>query len=344
VSGAGDGATAAIALLMVVTVIIWFDSGKDLMRGRREGPWMKLHFEVISTIRNEPNKAIHSGESERRSRQLLERSLKFQQSRALLNLDYERLLDDFENLDDAFYCITPIFKYKATAENQFLNLVDSVLQQSLDKIRFTMTAPSRGTKEAQYFEDLNQYHGHFAYHKEILEKHGRSLADNLRAIKARGGPQWPRGACTGREKVQTVLTTLQEDFEWLEQRAKSLSELCDRAMQDIHNKSTLAEALKSNDQADQVNRLNTLATFISVFYLPLSYTSGFFGMNFSSFGQGDLPLWIYPVVSVPILLVSVLFMLYSPRSVLNRLWERNVRSQSPKRYHTAKDWSLGGQV
>jgi hypothetical protein len=34
-------------------------------------------------------------------------------------------------------------------------------------------------------------------------------------------------------------------------------------------------------------------------------------MNVSSFGQGSLPLWIYPAVSVPILIVSFVFMYWN---------------------------------
>lgn len=335
------------------TLIAWLDSGKDLTKGRA-GPWMKTStkrdgvsdelkdlepFDLISTIRNEPNKVIHPSESGRRNQELAKRAQRFRQSRALLNLDYGRHFDDLEVYDDAFYAILPIFKYKAYAESQFLNLIHSVLQQAVETIRFTKSGIDAKDKDGQYFIDLRKSHENFAYHKEILESHIRQTKDNLRSIKARGGTQWPR--CTiaekGREKVQAAIDTLHSDFEWLKEQAQGLSDLCDRAMQDIHDKSILEESLKSNEQAEKVNQLSSLATFMSVFYIPLSFTSGFFGMNFSAFGQGHAPFWLYPVVSVPILVVSILFM-YSKHIV--RMFKKASKTSVPKKDGgTVNKWS-----
>ena len=55
-------------------------------------------------------------------------------------------------------------------------------------------------------------------------------------------------------------------------------------------------------QAEDVARLTRLA-FI---FIPLSFTASFFGMNFSQFTNGALlSIWIWFVVSVPFLLVSL---------------------------------------
>jgi len=81
-------------------------------------------------------------------------------------------------------------------------------------------------------------------------------------------------------------------------------------MKEIHDKATLAESIRSNELADQVNKLTKLATLMSVFYIPLSFTTGFFGMNFSVFGQGNVKVWWWAVISVPVLAVSVLVMFF----------------------------------
>jgi hypothetical protein len=288
-------------------------------------------FELISTIRNEPNSATHR-ESETESKRNRARAEKFQQSRALLNLDYGCHFEGLEVYDDAFYTIVPIFKYKAYAESQFLNLVESVLQENIENIRFRFTKSDAATsdKDGKFFINLNASHENFAFHKELLESHVRELGDNIRSIKSRGGPEWLR---SNHEKVKTTIDTLQDDFEWLQERARALSGLCDHAMQDIHDKTTLEESYKANGQAEQVNKLTRLATFMSVFYVPLSFTSGIFGMNFSSFGQGSVPLWVYPIVSVPILIFSFVFMYWD--LIKSTLQEYTTTSEATNRYDAA---------
>lgn len=316
-------------------VIAWLDSGKDLDKCERKpnGPWVSekaadpiaipdfSKFEPIPLVRNEPRSAIHKSESDERSKELLRRSETFQKSRSLLTLDYGRQFEELDIHNDAFYAVIPIYKFKAAAESQFLNLIDALLHNNIEDIRFTK-ASSDGLGRDDYLVDLESSHDDFSYNKEILEHHVHEIRENIRAIKAHGSTQWP---ASDHPKVKEAVRVLLEDFDWLHERARALSALCDRALTDIHEKSALAESFKANEQADRVNKLTRLATFMSVFYIPLSYTSGFFGMNFSVFGQGSVPLWLYPVVSAPILVCSFMFMYWNDiRRELKNLTSRSV--------------------
>lgn len=329
-------------------VIAWLDSGKDLDKYERRGngPWVSEKaadpdttevssiLEEIPLIRNEPRSAIHKSESDERSKELSRRSEAFQKSRSLLTLDYGRQFEELDVYDDAFYAVIPIYKFKAAAESQFLNLVDALLHNNIEDIRFTK-ASGLGPDKDDYLIDLASSHDDFSYNKEILERHLQEISDNIRAIKAHGSTQWPS---SDHPKVKAAIRALLEDYEWLHERAGALSALCDRALTDIHDKSALAESFKANEQADRVNKLTRLATFMSVFYIPLSFTSGFFGMNFKAFGQGSVPLWLYPVVSVPILICSFLFMYW--KDIRRELKHLTSRSVSATEFKIVNRWDF----
>ena len=311
-------------------------------------------LEPIPTIRNEPRSAIHTSTSKDISEELKKRVALFETSRALLSLDYGRHFEDLNVFDDALYATVPIFKFKAAAESQFLNLVDAILHNHLEEIGPTVEFVSR----KDYLMDLRISHDDFAYHRELLEHHVSEIFDNIRAIRAHGTTRWPTGddsdTTTGeateedrqadaeikaqsKAKVKTTLKALEEDYVWLHERAKNLSGLCDRAMKDIHNKRALAESQGANEQTEKINELTRMATFLSVFYVPLSFTSGFFGMNFHVFGQGHVPLWVYFAVSMPLLICSIFFMFgfkFGPKPKRNggaaRLW-------NPKRWFYGED-------
>jgi hypothetical protein len=174
-------------------VIAWLDGGKDLTRCW-PGPWMtKLeksteyqpNFELVPVIRNEPRTAINSSRSATKTRQLQGRAAAFHQSRALLNLDYGQHFEDLEVYKDPFFSILPIFKYKALAESQFLNLVESVLMDDLESTRLAKP-------RYEYLPGLQTSHDNFVFHRELLESHARNIRENLWSIKSRGGPDWPK--------------------------------------------------------------------------------------------------------------------------------------------------------
>ena len=283
----------------------------------------------IPVIRNEPRTTIHTSDPSDRSDSLKARAEKFHKSRALLSLDYGRQFDTLDVHDDALFAALPMFKFKEAAESQFLNLVNATLHNRLDE-----TQVSNHTSQETYLLDLSASHNDFAYHKELLEHHVEELAENLRAIRAHGKTRWP---CNKVPEVVSALEVLEENFVWLETRAQNLSALCDRAMKEIHNKSVLAESQGANRQSDEINKLNKVATFLSVFYIPLSFVSGFFGMNFTNFGQGSLPIWVYFVTAAPVLACSILFMFWREMTWRQKKADRDSGRDAASRKLRGKD-------
>ncbi|KAJ2969502.1 hypothetical protein NQ176_g8629 [Zarea fungicola] len=100
-------------------------------------------------------------------------------------------------------------------------------------------------------------------------------------------------------------------FQDIQLQAQGLQEKCTQVMAVISNSSMLAESQRAMKQAKLVTKL-TVAAFV---YLPFTFASGFFGMNFTQFGTGSLSLWIYSAASFPLLLVTLTFYALNKQSV-----------------------------
>ncbi|KAL8675631.1 MAG: hypothetical protein Q9224_007455, partial [Gallowayella concinna] len=97
--------------------------------------------------------------------------------------------------------------------------------------------------------------------------------------------------------------SLLEDYEDLLARCSELSARCTTALDVTMNKALILESQKAIEQSERLKKLSLLATF----FIPLSFTSSLFGMNFKVFGQGDLSIWLYAAVALPITIIPFLF-------------------------------------
>jgi Mg2+ and Co2+ transporter CorA len=221
----------------------------------------------------------------------------FQQSRSVLNRNYGKDLNRALMARDSFYLVHDLFKYKAFAEVQFLNLIQVVLSRESD-VAALHRKPS--------LENL-------LFHKDLLESHARSLRENIESIKSRGGPDWSHVEAEDNPKhyriAQEHSESLLSDYNWLLRRTEELSSICDRGMQDYNNKSTREEMLLANKRAADMHNLTRIATFFTFVYVPLNFTTSVFSMNFTVFGTGKLHIWIWAVVSALVMLISSLAML-----------------------------------
>ena len=108
-----------------------------------------------------------------------------------------------------------------------------------------------------------------------------------------------------------------KDFESLLQWTELFSHRCDQGMSIIkNNNAMLTESRPAISQARLVGRL----TLLAYFYIPLSFTSALFGMNFSELNKGSsLHIWLFFATSVPILLFSKLFLKFNIRRDVEHL-------------------------
>ena len=259
------------------------------------GPWLSsadheyslrhIHpLELYPVIRHHPRIGLNSHRFSRSTAEQNEASIGFQQSRALLNENYGRTLDKSTMANDAFYAINDLFSFAAFAEVQFLNLVESVLARETS-LAVLSKPPSHAT---------------LIFHKELLELHARILRENIISLKTRGGSSWPKSSNHDQEMIaKDAASLLLEDYEHLLQRCVELSATCDRGMNDFNHKAALSESTRANAMAESVAQLTRIATLLSLIYVPLSFTTSFFGMVGSAFFS-DNSLFIHPLHEIMI--------------------------------------------
>lgn len=193
--------------------------------------------------------------------------------------------------DDAFYAFHELFAFCASSQAQFLNMVeDAVVKDAAREIAAA---------------ELNLGQANFIYMQEILEKLIVHLRDVIRVIEARGGTSWPRASRAEQlQMCDAASEVLRKDYEWLLNRASTLLDRCKSEVSHLATSAMLAESKRAIEVSEKVAKLTRLA-FI---FVPLSFTSSLFGMNLNPIVKERYSLWLWVVVSVPILLLPVLFM------------------------------------
>jgi hypothetical protein len=198
-----------------------------------------------------------------------------------------------------FYALTELFRFSAFSENQFLNLMEQKI------------IPDAGY---QVLKQETPTLSNLLYFQEILEAHIVRIKDTVKVIRDKGS-HWTssceKGSPVGplstsqRTKADTAASMLLEDFEYLLERAETLKRRCDQGMAVIMNDAILAESKRAIYQAKGVAKL----TLVAFFYIPFSFTTSFFGMNFHELGTGKLSVWTWFATSIPIFLITLAFLL-----------------------------------
>ena len=126
------------------------------------------------------------------------------------------------------------------------------------------------------------------------------LGDNDHVIEERGDESWPKTSDPAlQDRLAKIQGSLKKDYKALRDRCDRLASRCEMSSRTLVGAMQLLEAKKGIDQAKQVHDLTRLA-FI---FIPLTFVSGVFGMNVSTFKDYP-PLWTYFVVAIPLLFCS----------------------------------------
>lgn len=291
-----------------IIALVLLDVGNDLVESFR-GPWLteedwadtrgKTTF--LPIIRHRPKLALKS------KRYTLppedQGSADLPHVASLLRRNYGNLLDWPTMKADPFYALHEIFECCAASELQFLNLVENRL--------------SRETSyEALLAKDTVSL-SNLLYTREILQAHTQRLEENLEKIKCRGSSQWPHPPENSEpgKKAKEAADVLLRDYEFLLAKAQNLAQRCERSMTVIMNNANIAESHRAMEQAKRVGKL----TMLAFFYVPLSFTASFFGMNFEQFGAGPyLGIWVWFVVTVPVMIMSIAFYRWNISALMSK--------------------------
>jgi hypothetical protein len=211
---------------------------------------------------------------------------------------------------DPFYALTELFEFAVASELDLLN----VIKAKVDGLM--LTSDIRDDSPATTLSP-----SYLLYSHQILEHSVLRVREILEFIKCRRNLKWPHSQNQNQEeKAENTAGSLQRDLEYLLGRAEMLRAQCERKMNIMMNTANIAEAKRGVEQARSVFKFTVLASF----YVPLSFTTSLFGMNFVQFGTGTLNIWVWAVVSVPVFGLSFLVLFWDPIMIWSWLvWVRN---------------------
>lgn len=202
---------------------------------------------------------------------------------------------------DPLYALAPVLLFAAASENQLL----SALQRWHDIIVSTKWDQKLST---EHLEQL-------ILHKNLLDDHANRHEDVLRFIESPVLARWANALTQDQQAVaQESKDAVKADFELLLSRYRQLSLHYQEAISILVSATSLAESQKQITLAAQVTKLTVLATI----FLPLSYCTSIFGMNFVELDQ--LSIWIWVVVTFAVGLSTFLVYRWDERQRLEVFW------------------------
>ncbi|KAH7323572.1 hypothetical protein BKA65DRAFT_481382 [Rhexocercosporidium sp. MPI-PUGE-AT-0058] len=264
------------------------------------------------------------------------------QSGYLLPLEYDSLLTltdlSRRSVTDPLIALAPVLAHAAFSENQVLNLirgqidheVDALVpefQGSIEKLQYLSNILDRHVTQLKQsvraIEMLFEAHcsssgGQLPQRRNRRERgSAESIASHLEDRDSRQDAEGILGSFFGSPSGTFTPKGLVGDYKDLHDRAAVLSGRCTTGIEIMMNKAMVKESKKAVEQTGRLKKLTLLATF----FIPLSFSSSIFGMNFKVFGQGELGLWWFFVLSVPITTVAFIYYLWDAQKSRD-VWKR----------------------
>lgn len=263
-------------------MLVWLDSGAELPEGL---PWsVQLpDSNWLPVIRHQHMVALKchlftSSASE-------ETDTYKAQSASHLPNDYGRSLRPNVMAHDAFYSLTEVFSFVASSQTQFLNLISVKLDSYTTQPR---------EKDFECLPNL-KYAKHILYHQ--IQKTQRVIE----SIRFARQSKWPKDTTeSGRQKADVSAQGIEQDFELLLRWATFLHQRSTEAINDLMSSISISESQKAMDQAQRVGKL-TLLAFI---FVPLGFTTSFFGMNVAQINGSHLGIKWWVTLSLSLMVVT----------------------------------------
>ena len=221
------------------------------------------------------------------------------QSASTIHLDYGRSLRPMVMLYDTRYALREIFELVAQAELQFLQLCDAKLRD-FENINF-IGDPDRSA-------DLKNM-------KQVLYRHllqNQEAEGSLEVLSTHTG--WPKANDLHlKARADRSMDELKEDFKKLTKMTEQLHTQCTATIGLLMNEIVIVESREARLQAARLKKL----TFLAFIFVPLSFTTSFFGMTIRELGAdaGSLSIWAWFSLSLPLLLVTLGFYKYDMNQV-----------------------------
>ena len=164
---------------------------------------------------------------------------------------------------------------------------------------------------------------HFDYARSILVRWSAHFADLLENLDR--GVLAPATACEiTTADHQDLVASLERDLKFLQREARTIVELCDSGKTTILSNFSISESKRAAEESQLVTQLTKATSRITFIFLPISFVTSAFGMNFKQFGQGPLSITIWVAVTIPLLTLSVVLVEWGVHVApyFRRLWAK----------------------
>ncbi|KAK3294428.1 uncharacterized protein B0H64DRAFT_433593 [Chaetomium fimeti] len=282
-------------------VFIWADATADLFETLLTGPWSsvrdsfkpkKKFFHPIFRYRPNDGLLAHS-----MSRNEPENNNEAPPSASQLHTGYGRSLRTESMAQDPFYALNEVFTLAAASQKQLLDLAEHKLDQY----------------NAQLDEKDSDPLPNLRYMKQVLLQHTRKIRAARNAIQSAKPPKWPKAAGEVSRRTRSLV---ERDFAHLEGHAQALNTRCQEIITNLMNGMSIMESKKVLHQAARVEKL----TFLALIFVPLSFTTSFFGMNVQ--GLDGVPMWSWFAATVPLMALTLFVFFYDVVGFWNRCTAR----------------------
>jgi hypothetical protein len=239
------------------------------------------------------------------------------QAASHLPYEFHLVLDHTIAALDPLYALSPIFRFAATTSNQALN----GLLQRYEIISSTNWDP----------KDYKDFLEQLILHKHLLDDNACRHEEVLRYLRSPHLSQWAKSLTAEQTKIaDTAKRAVEVDYEYLYRQCRDYSEHHQVAITILTSLTALRESNQQIKLATQVTKLTILATI----FLPLSFCTSIFGMNFIELE--NLSIWIGAVVTVCIGIVTFVVYQWDDKKrviePLARMWAQH-RIKSRKGAH-----------
>jgi hypothetical protein len=287
--------------LNVYAVIVLVDCADDLSSSPH-GPWLNDDGSPNCTmlpppVDDEETMTQFRYQGKRTSSRHSAADGEFVQSLSNLHISLGARLDAETRAQVPFYVLHDVFRTSILVDSQLLNLISHKTgSEDVDIVNSQTGTASYETEQLQLL--------HF---QRFLESRLHAMQDLQSLFQRQRAGMWPGASVKRCRDISDMsLSSLQQDHDHLMNRTRDLLTRVERSI-------NLLTSLIQIQQAKRSHRLNQTLfrfTLVAAVYIPLSFTTSFFGMNFVQFGTGTLNLWIFFVVGVPVFVASAAALLW----------------------------------
>jgi hypothetical protein len=209
---------------------------------------------------------------------------------ALLGARYGSTIDwGMCHTDSPIAVLQELFVFKAASALQYVNMIDHILFEVGSRCDYPSYEHTKLETTVQYDyikASLTRFKGHYC---DIIE-----LLENPPA-------KWKTSADQHQASCDII-----HDFRYLVSRAETLLKTCEDGKATLVSNDSVQEAKRSARESELVTQLTKATNRLTFIFLPISFVTSLFGMNFNEFGQGPLSIWIWGVITFPLLILCVL--------------------------------------